>query len=367
MDSATLAELQTLRQLADTGVLDAESARRLQEDVVRGATETSRKRRDEQARMEQGLPLAPATVPGTLPSSFAGATISIGGGAPAPEHPARLQLQAAPARALLPAPVPLGTSPAQLAAQQQVAALQQQQADMVAQQDAMAAQMEAAQAKLQAAAAAPVPKPAPARAAALAECTQQVQSTSSGDKPNELQLQPLKKKSEKQSTTDQDNKAATTSSATSKRAIVVMFCDICDSTAMSEELDAEDVREVVLVYQKFCGEILNSLGGHIAQYLGDGILTYFGFVSFCCNLLLLLLRLLLLILAFDSAGERPGRRAARRGGRAGDRGRAAEAEPRADEQGPEAVQAVAHPARHAQWDGGSGRDGRRQPHRDGEL
>jgi len=56
-----------------------------------------------------------------------------------------------------------------------------------------------------------------------------------------------------------------------------MFCDICDSTAMSESLDAEDVREVVLVYQKFVGEVLVSLGGHIAQYLGDGILTYFGF------------------------------------------------------------------------------------------
>ena len=32
-----------------------------------------------------------------------------------------------------------------------------------------------------------------------------------------------------------------------------MFCDICDSTAMSESLDAEDVREVVLVYQKVRG------------------------------------------------------------------------------------------------------------------
>jgi len=33
-----------------------------------------------------------------------------------------------------------------------------------------------------------------------------------------------------------------------------MFCDICDSTAMSESLDAEDVREVVLVYQKVRGK-----------------------------------------------------------------------------------------------------------------
>jgi len=58
-----------------------------------------------------------------------------------------------------------------------------------------------------------------------------------------------------------------------------MFCDICDSTAMSEELDAEDVREVVLVYQQFVGEVLVSLGGHIAQYLGDGILTYASLLS----------------------------------------------------------------------------------------
>ena len=87
-----------------------------------------------------------------------------------------------------------------------------------------------------------------------------------------------KRASEKQST-DLDSKAKGSSGGTEKRAIVVMFCDICDSTAMSEELDAEDVREVVLVYQQFVGEVLVSLGGHIAQYLGDGILTYVSLLS----------------------------------------------------------------------------------------
>ena len=39
------------------------------------------------------------------------------------------------------------------------------------------------------------------------------------------------------------------------------------------------MREVVLVYQQFVGEVLVSLGGHIAQYLGDGILTYASLLS----------------------------------------------------------------------------------------
>ena len=60
---------------------------------------------------------------------------------------------------------------------------------------------------------------------------------------------PQKASSAKQST-DLDSKTKGSSGGTEKRAIVVMFCDICDSTAMSESLDAEDVREVVLVYQK---------------------------------------------------------------------------------------------------------------------
>jgi len=44
-----------------------------------------------------------------------------------------------------------------------------------------------------------------------------------------------------------------------------MFCDICDSTAMSEELDAEDVREVVLVYQAFVGEVRVLLSARAAD------------------------------------------------------------------------------------------------------
>jgi len=62
-----------------------------------------------------------------------------------------------------------------------------------------------------------------------------------------------------------------------KRNLVVQFTYLVGSTAMSEVLDAEDVREVVLAYQKMAGEVIKECGGHIAQFLGDGILTYFGF------------------------------------------------------------------------------------------
>ena len=56
-----------------------------------------------------------------------------------------------------------------------------------------------------------------------------------------------------------------------------MFCDLVDSTALSEQLDPEEWREVVRAYQATCAEVIGRFDGHIAQYLGDGILVYFGY------------------------------------------------------------------------------------------
>ena len=56
-----------------------------------------------------------------------------------------------------------------------------------------------------------------------------------------------------------------------------MFCDLVGSTAMSAELEPEELRNVVIEYQKMCQKVITRLGGHIAQYLGDGILVYFGY------------------------------------------------------------------------------------------
>ncbi len=62
-----------------------------------------------------------------------------------------------------------------------------------------------------------------------------------------------------------------------RRQITVMFCDLVGSTELSEKLDPEELREVVRRYQGVCATEIERHGGHIAQYLGDGVLAYFGF------------------------------------------------------------------------------------------
>jgi class 3 adenylate cyclase len=62
-----------------------------------------------------------------------------------------------------------------------------------------------------------------------------------------------------------------------RRQLTVMFCDLVDSTRLSSQLDPEDYREVVREYQKVCTEVIQRYDGHIAQYLGDGLLVYFGY------------------------------------------------------------------------------------------
>ncbi|GJM28609.1 MAG: adenylate/guanylate cyclase domain-containing protein [Cyclobacteriaceae bacterium] len=56
-----------------------------------------------------------------------------------------------------------------------------------------------------------------------------------------------------------------------------MFCDIVGSTAMSSQLDPEDLRGVITKYQKACQQVVSRFEGHIAQYMGDGLLVYFGY------------------------------------------------------------------------------------------
>jgi class 3 adenylate cyclase len=62
-----------------------------------------------------------------------------------------------------------------------------------------------------------------------------------------------------------------------RRQLTVLFCDLVDSTRLAQQLDPEDLRQVVLAYQATCVEVLQRFDGHIAQYLGDGLLVYFGY------------------------------------------------------------------------------------------
>ena len=61
-----------------------------------------------------------------------------------------------------------------------------------------------------------------------------------------------------------------------RRQLTVMFCDLADSTKLSGQLDPEDLRDVIRAYQQTCATVIERYEGHIAQYLGDGLLVYFG-------------------------------------------------------------------------------------------
>ena len=62
-----------------------------------------------------------------------------------------------------------------------------------------------------------------------------------------------------------------------RRQLTVLFCDLVDSTVLASQLDPEDLRAVVRAYQAACATVIERLEGHIAQYLGDGLLIYFGY------------------------------------------------------------------------------------------
>src|SRR6266568_2802168 len=66
-------------------------------------------------------------------------------------------------------------------------------------------------------------------------------------------------------------------SAAERRQLTVLFCDLVDSTALAARLDPEELREVVRAYQDTCAKVIARFEGHIAQYLGDGLLVYFGY------------------------------------------------------------------------------------------
>jgi len=62
-----------------------------------------------------------------------------------------------------------------------------------------------------------------------------------------------------------------------RRQLTVLFCDLVESTALSSQLGPEDLREAVRAYQATCAEVIQRFEGHITQYLGDGLLVYFGY------------------------------------------------------------------------------------------
>ena len=56
-----------------------------------------------------------------------------------------------------------------------------------------------------------------------------------------------------------------------------MFCDLVGSTALSSQLDPEDLREVIAAYHRAVAESIAGFDGFVAKYMGDGVLAYFGY------------------------------------------------------------------------------------------
>ncbi len=61
-----------------------------------------------------------------------------------------------------------------------------------------------------------------------------------------------------------------------RRQLTVVFCDLVGSTALAERMDAEELHTLIQTYRNVCGELVQHYGGHVAQYLGDGLMVYFG-------------------------------------------------------------------------------------------
>jgi class 3 adenylate cyclase/tetratricopeptide (TPR) repeat protein len=61
-----------------------------------------------------------------------------------------------------------------------------------------------------------------------------------------------------------------------RRHLTVVFSDLVGFTALSQELDPEELSGIVDWNHRICHQVMVRFGGYVARYVGDGILTYFG-------------------------------------------------------------------------------------------
>ncbi|MGA8569485.1 MAG: AAA family ATPase, partial [Candidatus Binataceae bacterium] len=62
-----------------------------------------------------------------------------------------------------------------------------------------------------------------------------------------------------------------------RRHLTVLFCDLVNSTGLAAQLDPEEWREIVGEYHRAAAQAIERFGGHVAQYLGDGVMAFFGY------------------------------------------------------------------------------------------
>ena len=62
-----------------------------------------------------------------------------------------------------------------------------------------------------------------------------------------------------------------------RRQLTLLFCDLVDSVGLSNRLDPEDLRDVIAAYKRVCTHSIRRYDGHVARYVGDGILAFCGY------------------------------------------------------------------------------------------
>jgi class 3 adenylate cyclase/predicted ATPase len=76
---------------------------------------------------------------------------------------------------------------------------------------------------------------------------------------------------------DYERTTGSTSDRGERRQLTVLFCDLEGSVSLSERLDPEALRDVLVRYQEVCHEVTRRYGGYLADYRGDGVIAYFGY------------------------------------------------------------------------------------------
>jgi class 3 adenylate cyclase len=61
-----------------------------------------------------------------------------------------------------------------------------------------------------------------------------------------------------------------------RRQLTIMACEFVGAAVLSARLDAEAFRGVLEAHHRHCREVIESHGGHVASYLPDGLIAYFG-------------------------------------------------------------------------------------------
>ena len=62
-----------------------------------------------------------------------------------------------------------------------------------------------------------------------------------------------------------------------RRQVTVLFADLVGSTALSARMDPEDLRNIISAYHKCAAQVVRQFDGFVSQFLGDGVLAYFGY------------------------------------------------------------------------------------------